>query len=101
MGYFPIYLSLKDRNILIIGGGNIARDKLQKLLPFSSNITLIAMDFIDDIESIAEQNSLKLIKKEYQKGDIEGFDIIISAIDNLELQREIYYEAKKRQNFGK
>ncbi len=39
MSYFPIYLNLEDKKILLVGGGSIALEKLNKLLEFTRNIT--------------------------------------------------------------
>ncbi len=96
MNYFPLYLKLDNKKILIIGGGKIATDKLKKILPFTSNITVVSNDFTQDMESLAKSNRVKLIKKKYKKGMINQFDIVISAIDNITLQKEIFYESRDK-----
>ncbi len=96
MNYFPLYLKLDNKKILIIGGGKIATDKLKKILPFTSNITVVSTDFTQDIENLVESNRVKLIKKKYKKGMINQFDIVISAIDNITLQKEIFYESRDK-----
>ncbi len=39
MAYFPLFVDLKDRKIVIIGGGNVAYRKVVKLLEFEPQIT--------------------------------------------------------------
>jgi len=94
MTYFPAFLSFDDKKILIVGGGNIALEKLYSLLDFSSNITLIAKDFSLEIMDLIYQNNLKFFKKEYKKGDIKNFDIVIVAIDDFNIQKKIYFETR-------
>lgn len=90
MAYFPAFLKFDDKKILIIGGGNIAYEKLEHLLDFTHNITIVAESFSDDIEEKIDKFHLKAFKKSYEANDLKGFDIIIAAIDNISLQEEIY-----------
>lgn len=94
MAYFPAFLKFDDKRVLIVGGGNIALEKLEHLLNFSSNITLISKDFNEPIKALIEKNSLKCFKKAYEKDDIKDFDIVIAAIDDFSLQEEIYFETR-------
>ena len=97
MGYFPAYLKLDDKKILIIGGGKIAADKLGHLLDFTSKIVLLSEKFDQNILELSQKNGIKTIQKRYNKDDIDGFDIVIVAIDNIEKQKEIYQEAKSKK----
>ena len=94
MSYFPTFLNLKNKKILIIGGGNIAYNKLEKLLDFTDNITLIAEEFSDEIEKIVKEQNLPKITRSYQKNDIDGFDVVITAVDDMELQKKIFEESR-------
>ncbi|WP_198305368.1 precorrin-2 dehydrogenase/sirohydrochlorin ferrochelatase family protein [Arcobacter vandammei] len=94
MVYFPAFLKFDDKKILIVGGGNIALEKLEHLLNFSSNITLISKKFNVQIKDLIEKNSLKCFHKFYEKGDCKSFDIVIAAIDDLSLQEQIYVETR-------
>ena len=76
MAYFPAFLKFDDKTILIVGGGNIALEKLEHLLNFSSNITLISKNFSE-------------------KGDAKGYDIVIVAVDDFVLQEDIYFETRE------
>ena len=42
MAYFPLFVDLKNKNILIIGCGKVAFRKVVKLIPFEGKITIIA-----------------------------------------------------------
>jgi len=96
MSYFPAFLKLDDKNIAIIGGGNIAFEKLTKLLDFTSDILIISKDINSDIKKLSKKNNLKNKIKTYETGDIDGFDIVIIAVDDIALQEKIYNEAKSK-----
>lgn len=94
MSYFPAFLKFDDKKILIIGGGNVALEKLEHLLDFTKNITLVAQEFNEQIRKLIEENNLKYFEKAYEKSDLVGFDIVIAAIDNFILQEQIYFETR-------
>lgn len=94
MAYFPAFLKFDDKKILIIGGGNVALEKLEHLLDFTKNITLISKQFNESIESLIDLHVLKAFNKSYEKEDLNGYDIIIAAIDDLPLQEQIYFDTR-------
>ncbi len=95
MSYFPAFIDLTKRKILIIGGGNIAYDKLNRLLDFSNNIEIIATNISKQIEDLAAKESLSYKETPYKKGDIKGYDVVIIAVDDIELQRTIFQESRE------
>ena len=40
--YFPMFIDLSDKNIVVAGGGNIATRRIKTLLKFTRNITVVA-----------------------------------------------------------
>ena len=94
MSYFPAYIDLNSKKILIVGGGNIALEKLEKLLDFSQDITILATKIDKQIYSLAKSHNLNTIEKSYQVGDIDGFDIVIVATDTIDLHKKIYSESR-------
>ena len=98
MAHFPAFLKFDDKTILIVGGGNIALEKLEHLLDFSSNITLLSKDFNSQIESLIKENSLEFFKKAYAKGDAKGFDVVVAAVDDFATQEQIYFETRDYKN---
>ena len=95
--FFPVFLKLDSKKVLIVGGGKIAGDKLAHMLDFTDDITILSPKITDRIKELIDKHSLKYIQKEYQKGDIEGFFIVIIAVDDIKVQEEIFNESKERK----
>lgn len=95
MGYFPAFLKLDNKKILIVGGGHIAYEKLEHLLDFTSDISIIALELSDDMRRVIKEKNLDFEKRGYQSGDIKEFAIVIVAVDDIPLQAEIFEESKK------
>ena len=69
MGYFPFFIDIKGKKCIIVGGGNVAARKIEKLLPFEPDITVIAPEISDDITSL---NGIKIVKRKFKDDDING-----------------------------
>ena len=94
MSYFPAFLKLDEKKILIIGGGNIAYEKLVHLLDFTVDIDLIALDFSDEMLQKIEEFNLVFERRAYREGDIANYAIVIIAVDDIPLQAAIFEESK-------
>ena len=97
MSYFPALINLENRRVLIIGGGKIASDKLEKLLHFTKDITIIAKDFSPRLIELAREHCLSTLPRAYRVGDIDSFDIVVVAVDSLELQEKIYKASREKR----
>ncbi|MCX6051650.1 MAG: bifunctional precorrin-2 dehydrogenase/sirohydrochlorin ferrochelatase [Campylobacterales bacterium] len=95
MSYFPAFLKLDNKKILIVGGGYVAYEKLERLLDFTKNITVIAPELSLDMSKIIEKENLVFHKRVYEVGDIKEYSVVIVAVDDIPLQAEIFQESKK------
>jgi precorrin-2 dehydrogenase/sirohydrochlorin ferrochelatase len=94
MAYFPAFIRLDNQKILIVGGGNIAYEKLERLLDFTSDIEIIAAELSEQMSQRAMLEKIPYNIRRYKKGDIAGFAIVIVAVDDIALQAEIFQESK-------
>ena len=97
--YFPAMVRLEGKKVLVVGGGRIAADKIEKLLDFTCDITVIAPRLSDRTKKLIENSSLRHIQRPYRSGDIEGYFFVVVAVDDVALQKEIYEEAQSRKIF--
>ena len=78
MSYFPLFVDLKDKNILIVGGGNVAFRKIVKLLPFEAKITIVSPKICSEIAELLVQNkNLTYKQKSVDIDDIKNAYIAI------------------------
>jgi len=94
MSYFPMFMDMTDLKVLVVGGGAIAAEKLEKLVDFTKEITVITKEINTETEQFVKDHCLTLHQRMYVKGDIQGFDIVIVATDTVDLHKEIYEEAR-------
>jgi len=91
LSYFPMFVSLKGKNVLIVGAGTVAYRKIEKLLPFEPNIYVVAKQIKEEkILKLANSGKIRFENRSFLFTDLDGKDMVIVAVDNLDLQREIY-----------
>lgn len=95
MGYFPMFICLEGKKIVVIGGGNIASRRVETLLAFGCVLTVIAPFVTDTIKTFAEQGMLKWERREYKFGDLKDAYLSIGGTDRREINHQVYLEAKK------
>ena len=94
MSYFPMYMDMEKLKVLLVGGGAIATEKLEKLVDFTNEITVITKELGPETQRIVKDHCLTLYQRAYRRGDIEGFDIVIVATDTVDLHKAIYEESR-------
>jgi precorrin-2 dehydrogenase/sirohydrochlorin ferrochelatase len=97
MSYFPALINLENKRVLIVGGGKIASDKLERLLLFTKDITIIAKEFSPEVLKLAKDHCLLTLPRAYRSGDIDNFEIVIVAVDSILLQEKIFKESRKKR----
>ena len=96
---FPIFLKLEELSLLIVGGGNVALEKLNAVLHNSpaTSVKLVALNIIDPIKKIAAHHSnIQLIERAYQTTDLDEADVVIVAVNDLPTSELISNEAKQK-----
>ena len=96
---YPIFLKMQQLNALIIGGGNVALEKLSFLLKSSPNaqITMISVDFLEDIIMLARMHNVLVVHNTaYNKSILVNQHLIIAATNNPLINKQIYNDAKSR-----
>jgi precorrin-2 dehydrogenase / sirohydrochlorin ferrochelatase len=93
-----IDLNLKDKNILVIGGGIEGTKKVKLLMNHKCNITIISKEFDHDILDYEKKYALKLIQKNIEDINIlENFDdffMIFATTNDKNLNQKIINRAK-------
>jgi len=93
---YPIFLKANVLNILIVGGGTVALEKLSFLLKSSPNATVLVVskDFDEDFLSLANKYQVSLLKAPYNKLALKNKQLVIAATNNLEINKQIYADCK-------
>jgi uroporphyrin-III C-methyltransferase/precorrin-2 dehydrogenase/sirohydrochlorin ferrochelatase len=99
--YHPVCLDLNGRRVLIVGGGAIALEKLESLLPFSGAlITVVSPEARKEIRRWHEEGRLVWEARDFRVEDVEPFFVAIAATDDPALNRLVYETADARNRLA-
>ena len=93
-GYYPAFLDLHSRRVVVVGGGPVAQRKVASLLETGANITVISPQLTAELERSVDAGKVTLRRREYRAGDMEGAYLAIIATDDRDLNRLAASEAR-------
>ena len=93
MAFFPFFIDIADKKILIVGGGNVALRKAQKLLQYGADITVTAPEICAELERL---DGVTLIRRGFTDSDADGAFAVIAATDDRALNSHIYELCTRR-----
>ena len=67
--YFPMFIDLSDKNIVVVGGGNIATRRVKTLLSFTRNIRVIAPKVTMEMMELGKAGYVELITRPVKRTD--------------------------------
>lgn len=86
MPYFPLFIDLREQEVLIVGGGTVALRKIEKLLPYGARITAAAPHFLPELEAM---HTLTLLRGRFDERLLTGKRLVIAATDDHALNHRI------------
>ena len=95
MDYLPIFMNVREKPCLVIGGGDIALRKINLLIKAEAKIDCLSPLFCDGINSLSLDSKLNLINKSFEPNDIKDYSIIIASTDDSLVNSSISILAKK------
>ncbi len=95
--YYPIFIDVENRDVLIIGGGAVCARKAETMMRYGARVTIVAPEVIDEISGWANDGRIKLTRKEYDEADLEGASIVIASTDDACINGRIARDCRRRK----
>lgn len=93
MAYFPMFVQLKYKKCLVIGGGNVALRKIQVLKDFEADVTVIAPEMNSQIRQIPK---ICRIFRSFMEKDFEQADLVVAATHDKDVNHAISVTCRQR-----
>ena len=94
--YFPMFVDLSKKRILVAGAGRIASRRIQTLTQFWPCITVIAPDVVPEVEKLAKDGKVILERRSFQMEDLERADLAVFATDDEQLNAAAGEQCRRR-----
>ncbi|HEY5625544.1 MAG TPA: bifunctional precorrin-2 dehydrogenase/sirohydrochlorin ferrochelatase [Dehalococcoidia bacterium] len=96
MRYYPVFLDIADKPVVIIGGGTIAEQKVGGLLDAGAKVTIVSPELNETLTDLRDAGKLTHIVREYEAGDIEGYELVVVATDSRAENEKVWAEGRER-----
>jgi uroporphyrin-III C-methyltransferase/precorrin-2 dehydrogenase/sirohydrochlorin ferrochelatase len=95
MRYFPLFIDLKSRKVLVVGGGEEALRKIRLLLKTEARIEVVASELHPELTDLAVGGNIAWIGREFSPLLLDGAACVFVAADET-LNNRVSSEAHKR-----
>lgn len=94
--YYPLFLNIRGRRCVVVGGGQVALRKVTTLLEHGASVEVISPDLCSELNQLAGKGKIAVLQREYRTGDLEGAVIAIAATDDRNTNLAVAGEARTR-----
>ncbi|MBI2934311.1 MAG: bifunctional precorrin-2 dehydrogenase/sirohydrochlorin ferrochelatase [Chloroflexi bacterium] len=94
--YYPVFLDLRHKPTVVVGGGEVAERKVKGLRDKGAMVTIISPSLTGHLEAMAERGEIRVHRREYRDGDVEGAIIAIAATDDKAVNHRVAREGSAR-----
>ncbi len=96
MDLLPIFLDIKQKPCLLVGGGEVAGRKARLLLEAGSSLHVISPELGMTLNEMKQEGRIEHTERQYQTDDLGDVHLVIAATDDSAVNRQISEQAKAR-----
>ena len=95
--FYPLFINLKNKKILVIGGGRVGSRRALYLLKAGALVAVISKEFDKKLE--IKNKNLKIIKKDITKIkiNVSGYFLVVIATNDKKINDKIINKIKKNK----
>jgi len=94
MQYYPIFLDLRGRRVVVVGGGKVAERKVRGLIRAQATVHVISPSLTPRLALLAAKQKVAVTARAYRKGDLKRAALVFAATNDPATQRAIRRDAE-------
>lgn len=95
MRYYPVFLDIKGRPCLVVGGGTVAERKVFGLLAAGAIVTVMSPKATKGLAELAREGRITLKKTAFTQGCLKGFALCFAATGSANVNEAVWHEARE------
>jgi len=96
--YYPVFLDLSGRKVVVVGGGRVAEQKVRSLLASRAEITVISPALTGGLKTVIRKRRVRLRRRPYRSGDLRGSFLVFAATNDPALQKKVASDAARSRS---
>jgi precorrin-2 dehydrogenase/sirohydrochlorin ferrochelatase len=94
--YYPIFLNIRSRKCLVVGGGKVALRKVQTLLEHGADVEVVSPALCPELNRLAKDGTIRAQQRSYKAKDLHDALIAVAATDDSKINESVAAEARRR-----
>jgi uroporphyrin-III C-methyltransferase/precorrin-2 dehydrogenase/sirohydrochlorin ferrochelatase len=96
---YPVGLPLRDRRVVVVGGGQCAHRQMAGLLAARARVTVVSPEVTPALEALVAAGSVTWVRRRYEAGDLDGAWYAVVATDDAVVNAAVAEEAERSRLF--
>ena len=96
MSFYPVYVQLEEKKVVVVGGGNVAHRKVLALLECGAVIHLAGRALTPELQKMVEKKEIHFLGREFKDEHLNNAFMIIAATDDKDLNHQISTCAREK-----
>ncbi len=92
--YFPMFVDLSEKKVVVVGAGTIAKRRIRTLVDFTDRLTVIAPEVNQELLDLEKEGRLSILRKHYEREDLYDAAVVIAATSDTKTNNDIYSTCK-------
>ncbi|WP_018764224.1 NAD(P)-binding protein [Bacillus sp. 105MF] len=94
---YPLTVRIRNKRVVVIGGGRVASYKIAPLLKEGANIVVVSRGLDKSLMKLVESKKIRWFQKDYEKSDLEDAFLVVAATSDAILNEHIAQDASLNQ----
>lgn len=97
MKYYPVFLDLRERSCVIVGGGQVAERKTLSLLEAGADVTVVSLGLSPKLKELSASGKIAHKAGPFEEYDLTGAYLVIAATDSADINAAVGRLCRKKQ----
>lgn len=89
MNYFPLLMNIDYKKVVVVGGGHVARQKVEALLPTKADVTVVSPNVTEKLQHYISEGAVKWQEKYFEPADLDDAALIFAVTDSEEVNNAV------------
>ncbi len=93
--WFPLFVDLRGKKILVVGGGRIALRRIRTLTEFTEKVTVVSPELCPELLPLEAEGKLEVFRRSYASSDPEGAALVLAATNDRAVNEAVRDDCKR------
>ena len=92
---YPLFLKLSGAQVLVVGAGPIAAQKIRSLLRCDARVTVVAPEISPEVEALAADASVSLERRTFREDDVDGKRLVVASTSDADVNESVMRRSRE------